>query len=131
MVTCDPGRIVQTLSHLIHNAIKHSEDGSLIFIDCELREGEVLFRVRDEGRGIPQEKLEIVFDRFLQVDGSDSRRTGGAGLGLSICRSIITQHKGRIWAESSGNGSTFSFTLPVAAARQETCGPKSELRRLT
>jgi PAS domain S-box-containing protein len=117
VVTCDPDRIIQTLTNLINNAIKYSDKGSSIVVDCDVRDGEVLFRVRDEGPGIPPEKLELVFDRFLQLDGSDARRSGGAGLGLSICRTIITQHNGRIWAESSEKGSTFSFTLPVAAAR--------------
>ena len=74
----------------------------------------MVFRVRDEGRGIPPEKLERIFERFQQVDSSDAREKGGTGLGLAICRSIVEQHDGRIWAESSfGHGSTFCFTLPA------------------
>jgi len=74
---------------------------------------EVLFQIRDRGQGIPSDKLESIFERFQQVDSSDSRRKGGTGLGLTICRKIIEQHEGRIWAESTlGKGSTFSFTLP-------------------
>ncbi|MBW4679473.1 MAG: PAS domain S-box protein [Microcoleus vaginatus WJT46-NPBG5] len=75
---------------------------------------EVLFTVKDQGRGIPADKLEIIFERFQQVDSSDSRQKGGTGLGLAICRSIVQQHGGHIWAESRlGEGSTFCFTLPV------------------
>ncbi len=75
---------------------------------------QLLFQVKDEGRGIPVDKLETIFGRFQQVDASDSRRKGGTGLGLAICRSIIQHHGGRIWAESTlGEGSTFCFTLPV------------------
>ena len=71
--------------------------------------------VADEGRGIPAEKLERIFDRFQQGDASDSRDLGGTGLGLALCRSIIEQHGGRIWAESTtGKGSRFMFTLPAA-----------------
>jgi CheY-like chemotaxis protein len=69
--------------------------------------------VEDEGRGIPPDKIDTVFERFQQVDGSDAREKGGAGLGLAICRSIVQQHGGRIWAESTlGVGSTFCFTMP-------------------
>jgi PAS domain S-box-containing protein len=73
----------------------------------------VLFKVQDQGRGIPADKLESIFERFHQVDASDSRKKGGTGLGLAICRSIVQQHGGRIWVESTlGEGSTFYFTLP-------------------
>lgn len=75
---------------------------------------DVLFRVRDQGQGIPADKLESIFERFQQVDSSDSRKKGGTGLGLTICRKIIEQHGGRIWVESVlGQGSTFCFTLPA------------------
>lgn len=75
---------------------------------------DALFQVRDQGQGIPADKLESIFERFQQVDSSDSRKKGGTGLGLTICRKIIEQHDGKIWAESTlGNGSTFCFTLPA------------------
>lgn len=74
----------------------------------------VLFSVRDQGRGIPADKLESIFGRFQQVDVSDSREKGGTGLGLPICRSIVERNGGKIWAESIlGQGSTFLFTLPM------------------
>jgi PAS domain S-box-containing protein len=74
----------------------------------------ILFSVTDHGRGIPPEKLESIFERFQQVDASDSRQRGGTGLGLAICKSIVKQHQGEIWAESTlGEGSTFYFTLPI------------------
>lgn len=72
--------------------------------------------VKDQGRGIPQDKLQIVFDRFQQVDTSDSRQKGGTGLGLSICKQIVEQHNGRIWVDSTlGEGSSFNFTIPIQA----------------
>ena len=72
--------------------------------------------VKDQGRDIPQDKLQIVFDRFQQVDTSDSRQKGGTGLGLSICKQIVEQHNGRIWVDSTlGEGSSFNFTIPIQA----------------
>jgi DNA-binding response OmpR family regulator len=75
------------------------------------------FSVRDEGRGIPPEHLEAIFERFRQVDASDRREKGGTGLGLAIAREIVERSRGRIWAESEpGAGATFRFTLPLAHA---------------
>ena len=71
----------------------------------------------DQGRGIPADKLEIIFGRFQQVDASDSRQKGGSGLGLAICRAIVLQHNGRIWAERNPmRGSTFRVFLPYRPA---------------
>jgi signal transduction histidine kinase/DNA-binding response OmpR family regulator len=113
----DPDRVLQTLTNLLSNAIKFSEPGGNVWVEYEAGDGEVLFTVRDQGRGIPSAKLERVFERFEQVDSSDAREKGGTGLGLAICRSIVEQHGGHIWAQSApGKGSTFRFTLPAAAA---------------
>ena len=76
----------------------------------------LLITIRDQGRGIPKDKLQIIFERFQQVDASDSRKKGGTGLGLAICRNIVQQHNGKIWVESIlGEGSTFYLLLPLAA----------------
>lgn len=111
----DPDRILQVLTNLLSNAIKFSPAGAEVSVTV-VRDGpEVVFRVRDQGRGIPQDRLESIFERFQQVDSSDARDKGGTGLGLAICRSIVQQHGGRIWVESEvGEGSTFTFTLPGA-----------------
>ncbi len=110
----DPDRIVQALTNLISNAIKFSSKGGRIWVAAERKENQMLFRVQDEGRGIPPDKLGILFERFQQVDSSDAREKGGSGLGLSISRSIIEQHNGKIWVESTvGKGSTFFFTIPL------------------
>ena len=109
----DRDRIIQTLTNLIGNAIKFSPADSQVEIACQLQNHNVLFTVKDWGRGIPPDKLETIFERFEQVDASDSRKKGGTGLGLSICRHIIELHHGKIWAESVfGEGSTFYFSLP-------------------
>ena len=86
----------------------------------------VLFQIRDQGRGIPADKIETIFGRFQQVDASDSRKKGGTGLGLAVCRSIVQHHGGQIWAQSTlGEGSTFCFTLPVLQEEQVILAPES------
>jgi CheY-like chemotaxis protein len=100
--------------NLLGNAIKFSERGSSIRLDARPDGNEVHFRVRDEGRGIPADKLEAIFERFEQVDSSDTRQKGGTGLGLTISRGIVERHGGRIWVESElGVGTTVHFTLPA------------------
>ncbi|MEM8829244.1 MAG: PAS domain S-box protein [Cyanobacteria bacterium P01_G01_bin.19] len=109
----DRDRLIQTLTNLIGNAIKFSSAKSTVWVTSRSQKQNVLFSVRDTGRGIPQDKLESIFERFQQVDASDSREKGGTGLGLAICRHIVEQHEGRIWAESVfGEGSTFYFAIP-------------------
>jgi signal transduction histidine kinase len=106
--------MVQAFVNLLGNAIKFSSPGGRIEFAAERTSGGVLFRVQDEGRGIPREKLETIFERFVQVDASDAREKGGTGLGLAICRTIVEQHGGRVWAESElGRGSTFYVQLPL------------------
>jgi PAS domain S-box-containing protein len=113
----DPDRIVQTLTNLIGNAIKFSPPHSTIHVSTETTRRAVIFRVADQGRGIPADKLESVFERFKQVDASDSRDKGGSGLGLAIVRSIVRQHGGEISVQSEvGVGSEFSFSIPSAQA---------------
>ena len=108
----DPDRIMQILTNLLGNAIKFSSEGGTVELAAQLEGEQFLFRVIDQGRGIPTDKLETIFERFEQADASDSRAKGGTGLGLAICRSIAQQHDGRIWAESIlGEGSTFFLTL--------------------
>lgn len=130
----DPDRILQMLTNLLSNAIKFSAPSSTVWLKAEIIEPEqllrlpgvpesaylppytqLLFSVKDEGRGIPADKLEKIFERFQQVDASDSRNHEGTGLGLAICRSIVQQHNGQIWVNSTvGEGSTFYFTLPLS-----------------
>lgn len=114
----DPDRIVQALVNLIANAIKFSPRGASVRTIVKAHGSQVLISVRDEGRGIPLDQLETIFERFRQVDVSDHREKGGTGLGLPISRAIIEQHAGRIWAESEpGAGATFRITLPLPLAK--------------
>ena len=109
----DSDRIVQVLTNLIGNALKFSPDGSTITLAAEPHASMIRFVVRDQGRGIPADKIETVFQRFAQVEAADKHEKGGAGLGLAISRAIVEQHGGKIWVESeAGRGSSFFFTLP-------------------
>ena len=113
----DADRILQTLTNLLSNAIKFSPRDSVVRLFVTPWEnGFIRVSVCDRGRGIPEDKLEAIFERFHQIDASDSRAMGGTGLGLAICRSIVAQHGGRIWAEhNAGGGSCFHFTVPKPA----------------
>jgi len=124
-INADPDRITQTLTNLIGNAIKFSPAGSMVRVSVKRDRSFAQFAVTDEGRGIPADKLESIFERFQQVDASDSREKGGSGLGLAITRGIVQAHGGRIWVDSAlGRGSVFRFTIPLApqalAARVES-----------
>ncbi|BAY08522.1 hybrid sensor histidine kinase/response regulator [Calothrix sp. NIES-2098] len=124
----DADRLMQTFTNLLSNAIKFSEPGDTVWVSATLSENHgvesqqdtpsyLLITIRDEGRGIPEDKLQIIFERFQQVDASDSRNKGGTGLGLAICRNIVQQHNGKIWVQSVlGEGSTFYVLLPLAVS---------------
>lgn len=111
----DPDRIIQTLTNLLSNALKFSPAGTTVWASATRQNDQVLFQIKDQGRGIPADKLQTIFERFQQVEAADARNKGGTGLGLFICRNIVQQHDGRLWVESApGQGSTFSFTVPLA-----------------
>ncbi|MGB8261365.1 MAG: PAS domain S-box protein, partial [Terracidiphilus sp.] len=98
-VLADEERVLKVLNELVSNAIKFSPPETTIRLASQpAGDGYVRFTVEDQGRGIAPEKLEKVFERFQQGDASDSRALGGTGLGLALCRSILEQHNGRIWA---------------------------------
>jgi two-component system, OmpR family, sensor histidine kinase VicK len=119
-IRADADYLVQAFTNLLSNAIKFSLPGGQVFLTAQqLPNSQLQFIVRDEGPGIPPEQLERIFERFHQVDSSDARKKGGTGLGLTICRKIIEQHGGRIWAESKiEKGSSFIFTLPTLKSRR-------------
>lgn len=112
-VIADRERIGQAISNLVGNAVKFSPAGGEILVRVAVLEKELIFSVSDKGQGMTPEQLSHAFDRFWQSSRTDRQ---GAGLGLAIAKGIIEAHGGRIWAESApGAGSTFYFTLPIAA----------------
>jgi len=110
----DPGRLRQIVGNLVGNSIKFTEHGEIIAnVELEqINNGEATlhFWVSDTGIGIPPERLSRIFDAFVQVDSSTSRRYGGTGLGLTISAQLVNMMGGRIWAQSSASGTTVHFT---------------------
>jgi DNA-binding response OmpR family regulator len=128
----DPDRLQQVMTNLLSNAIKFSPADSTVTVAIDKSDEGVSLSVIDEGRGVPQDKLETIFDRFQQVDASDSRQKGGTGLGLAICRTIVEQHGGRIWAEqNAGQGATFRMFLPADPQQQARPEPIPSAERET
>ncbi len=116
LVPFDAILIEQVLINLLENATKYSPAGSPIEIRARAREGEVEVEVADRGPGISRQDAERVFDKFYRVREGEG---GGVGLGLTICRGIVSAHGGRIWVEErSGGGSAFRFTLPLDQAAE-------------
>jgi signal transduction histidine kinase len=112
-ICADRDRLSQVLINLISNAVKYTPDGGKISITLSDAKGEVIFRIRDTGVGIPEEELPYIFERFYRADKSRNRNTGGSGIGLAIVRSIVTAHGGRVDVESRpGAGSCFTVALP-------------------
>ncbi|MDX2246784.1 MAG: ATP-binding protein [Bacteroidia bacterium] len=119
-VSIDENRIEQVLHNLVGNAIKFTDEGK-ITIRAWKSGNRIEVSVEDTGIGIPQEKLEVIFEEFEQADGSISRAYGGTGLGLSISKKIVELHGGKIYVESAiGKGSIFYFTLPVSTENTPT-----------
>ncbi len=120
-VVGDPARMKQVLVNLVSNAIKFTNQGEIVVL-CSVREtqGEstlLHFEVRDTGMGIPQDKLGSIFEAFTQADNSTTRRFGGTGLGLTICKRLVDMMGGEIWVESvEDRGSSFHFTLRLDVA---------------
>lgn len=109
----DADKILQVLINLLSNAIKFSPHGARVVVSIEALAEQLTLRISDEGRGIPADQLETVFERFRQVEQSDARRLRGTGLGLAICRAIVEQHGGTIWAaRNPRKGTSFFVTIP-------------------
>jgi signal transduction histidine kinase/CheY-like chemotaxis protein len=122
----DADRILQVVTNLLSNAIKFSPVASTVRVHTEATSDSILLKVVDEGRGIPTDKLDSIFDRFQQIEPSDARQKGGTGLGLAICRSIVQQHSGSIWAQRNlGLGSTLYVMLPRTSRSTDVMLPPS------
>lgn len=116
-IALDAARILQVLCNLLSNALKFTPDQGSIVVRLDRVDDHVVYSVSDTGDGIPDDKLEAVFERFVQLSKTDRR---GVGLGLFISKCIVTGHGGRIWVENrEGEGSTFCFDLPVDASAED------------
>lgn len=128
MLVADPQRLKQVFYNLLSNAQKFTSKGHIEFGFKSVDENHVYFYVKDTGIGIPDDKQNLIFDRFTQIEDCYTKEFGGTGLGLTITKNIITLMGGNIWVESeSGNGTTFHFILPKAFGKGKVT-EKSNLR---
>lgn len=118
----DPNRMAQVFSNLLNNAAKYTPDGGKITLTVEQPSNEeVIIRVRDNGVGLPADQIDSIFTMFMQIDRSLERRYSGLGIGLTLVKSLVEMHGGRIQVTSpgAGLGSEFSVTLPCAKEDQQ------------
>ena len=116
-ILADRNALHDIFINLLSNAFKFTGDGGEISIVAGHRDQSILVEIKDTGMGIPEDKLQMVFDEFYQVEGG---KHGGTGLGLAIAKRLVEEHGGNIWVESQlGKGSTFYFTLPLSAEHQD------------
>lgn len=116
----EPDRLRQVLVNLLTNAIKFSDENTVVDVTVDSGNRDtVVVSIADQGRGIPAERLDDIFEPFSQVSEGTTRESEGFGLGLSICRSILEAHGGEIWVQSTeGAGSVFSFSLPIRRSHE-------------
>jgi two-component system, NtrC family, sensor histidine kinase KinB len=113
-LSADPHQLTWVVTNLLSNALRYTETGGKVQLTAKEENHELFVTVADTGHGIPQENLETVFDKFVQVKSSTETTPGSVGLGLAIAREVVEAHGGRIWVESQiGVGSTFFFTIPT------------------
>ncbi len=113
LLCLDEDRVRQLFDNLLSNALKFTEQGA-VTVAMSLSDCEVNITVTDAGIGIPEDEIDRVFESFHQVDSSDTRKAGGSGLGLTICKEIVEHYQGRIWVDSElGVGSSFNVALPL------------------
>jgi two-component system phosphate regulon sensor histidine kinase PhoR len=111
----DEDKFEQILNNLLSNAIKYSPQGSPIRLILRSENNQLNVAVQDQGIGIPADKIQRIFAKFERVDNSDTRKTGGTGIGLFLVKHLVEQHGGKVWAESTlGEGSTFHIQLPLS-----------------
>ena len=111
----DHKRLSQVFLNLLDNAIKYTPEGGSITVNAAGKEKVAQIDISDTGIGISEKDLPRIFERFYRVDKARSRELGGTGLGLSIVKHIVQAHDGQVWVQSIlGQGSTFSFTIPIA-----------------
>ncbi len=109
----DPALLDQAMVNILDNAIKYSEKGSAVYVECSSMEKEIIISIKDQGIGIAKKHLPRLFERFYRVDKARSRELGGTGLGLAIVKHIVQAHAGKILVESTpGKGSAFTIHLP-------------------
>lgn len=119
VISADKERLYQVMGNLLSNSVKYSHEGGLISLTVKRENNWGIFIIEDEGIGIPEEELSLIFERFYRTDLSRSRKTGGAGIGLTIVKSIVQAHGGTVTAENrQEGGSRFIVKLPLLSVSQ-------------
>ena len=121
LLTTDRVRVEQVLTNIFINSIDFVPNNTgEIIVSAKLQKDSILFTIRDNGAGIPPEEIINIFNPFSQIDTALTRKHGGAGLGLAICKALVTKLGGKIWVESElGKGTTFYFTISQKAAQMD------------
>jgi two-component system phosphate regulon sensor histidine kinase PhoR len=116
----DSDKFDQIMTNLVSNAIKYSPSGGAVTVSIKSEGDTLTVSVKDNGIGIPQDKLSRVFEKFERVDDRDTRQAGGTGIGLFLVKHLVERHDGQVWVESEpGQGSTFSFRVPLHPPQAE------------
>jgi PAS domain S-box-containing protein len=130
-VNGDTVRLQQAVGNLVHNASKYTPDRGSIWVELERDADEAVIRIRDDGAGIPPERLDVIFDLFVQGSSPTLARTeGGLGIGLTLVKRIVEMHDGRVAARSAGlgRGAEFELRLPLASALSLPASPRAPAR---
>ena len=113
-IRADRDRLTQVMGNLLTNSLHYVPEGGHVRVETDRGDGAVVVAVKDDGPGVPEENLAHMFERFWRADPARRQATGGSGLGLSIARTIVEAHGGRIWTEETpGGGLTIRFSLPI------------------
>lgn len=129
-MNADPVRITQIVSNLVNNAAKYTKPGGRIAISAQTEGVEAVLQVTDNGIGIAPEMMTVIFGLFAQVPSAIEESAGGLGIGLTLVKSLVELHGGRVLASSEGlgKGSTFSMRLPLAQpAERSPSGPMADV----
>ncbi len=120
IVAIDPIRVERVLHNLVENAIKYSPSGGEVRVSAHQQNNELVVSVSDEGIGISAKDVDTLFQSFRRLAAETTHLVPGVGLGLRVCKILVEAHGGRIWVESiEGRGTTFFFTVPIAAISDE------------
>ena len=115
----DPPRLETVIRNLLENAVKYAGEKATIHIKVESDEDNFIFRIKDDGPGIPAEESERIFKSFYRLDSSLSRVASGAGLGLAICQGLIQAHDGKIWSKPQEKGACIAFSIPHKISKRQ------------
>lgn len=122
VIACDLDKLERVILNLLSNSIKFTKEGGCMTVSMYNKEGSVVISIKDTGIGIPEDKLGIIFDRFRQVDKSLTRKQEGSGIGLSIVKSLVELHGGKISVSSEyGKGTEFIIELPLNVLTEDNC----------